>query len=169
MKLIGKSSVASGLNLLLGVVNVFVIIGGLAVTAFLILSLASPEFRAMLEGAGGLGSATNAVAPFAGGVFACGFTWLIIDQLRRIFRAVNAGDAFELPNVRRLRLIGVGLIGLQLVGLVLAFLPGDVPMADVDRDYDADLGAWLSILIVFMLAEVFRQGADMRDEQLTTV
>ena len=42
-------------------------------------------------------------------------------------------------------------------------------MADVDRDYDADLGAWLSILIVFMLAEVFRQGADMRDEQLTTV
>lgn len=56
---------------------------------------------------------------------------------------------------------------MQISAFILAWT---VPEGIIDNlDYSVDLGAWLGILIVFMLAEVFRQGAAMRDDQQMTV
>ena len=78
------------------------------------------------------------------------------------------GDAFEFANVKRLQGVGLGLIGIQMTALLLVFVaPQSIGQAP--SDYKFDLGSWLGILVVFILAEVFRQGAAMRDEQLTTV
>lgn len=175
MRLIGKSSVASGVQVLLGFINILVAIGGVAAAAVLIVNLVSPDLLGGVDmtvttngqsrpadDVGGLQPALLA------GVFACGLTWLVIDRLRGVLKAVNRGEAFVLANVRRLQTIGVGLIGLQLVSLFLA-VTGFAAQTTGDRDFDVNLGAWLSILVVFILAEVFRQGADLRDETLTTV
>jgi hypothetical protein len=102
----------------------------------------------------------------AGGLTACVFTWLTLNYLGRILRAVNDGQAFEPANVGRLRLIGASLAGLQLSVLVLGAL---APLENETSGINLDLGAWLGVLVVFILAEVFRQGSDMRDENQNTV
>ena len=170
--LVGRRSVASAVRWMLGVANVFVAIGALACLGAIIATLVVPDFLAgVLEAVGERNGELNydprvsLTAVMAGGFFACSFTWIIIDRLRRIFLAVNQGRAFELPNVGRLRLIGTALAGLELSALAINAL---APMGAGPR-FDLDLGAWLGVLIVFMLAEVFRQGSDMRDDVQATV
>lgn len=170
--LVGRRSVASVVRWGLGVANVFVAIGAVACLFALLATLLVPDFLAgALEATrdadralGGAGASTLWTV-MAGGFFACAFTWLIIDRLRRIFLAVNQGRAFELANVGRLRTIGASLAGLEISQLVIRAI------APLDGGYrfELDVGAWLGVLIVFMLAEVFRQGAGMRDDVEATV
>ena len=170
--LVGRRSVASGVRVVLGVVNVFVALGAVACLLTVLAGLVMPDFmngmlaalRERPEGAFGA-SEPSLFLVVAGAFFACAFTWLVIDRLRRIFQAVNQGHAFELENVGRLRTIGTSLAGLEISSLVVKAL---APVIDGHR-FELDLGAWLGVLIVFMLAEVFRQGADMRDDVQGTV
>ena len=171
MKLVGKRSAASVLRWVLGFLNVFVMIGAIAVGCVLIAS--------MIVGVDWMDALRDGAAPdgdieitgrltLLGGFLACGFTWWIINRLRRILLSVNQGDAFEFANVKRLQAVGFGLIGIQLTALLLVFVAPQ-SIGQSPSDYDFDLGSWLGILVVFILAEVFRQGSAMRDEQLTTV
>ncbi|WP_428154139.1 DUF2975 domain-containing protein [Brevundimonas sp.] len=171
MKLVGKRSAASALRWLLGFLNVFVMLGAIAVGCALIAS--------MIVGVDWMDALRNGTAPdgnieitgrltLLGAVMACGFTWWIINRLRRILLSVNQGDAFEFANVKRLQGVGLGLIGIQLTALLLVFVAPQ-SIGQSPSDYDFDLGSWLGILVVFILAEVFRQGSAMRDEQMTTV
>lgn len=173
MRLIGKRSVASLVRWVLGFVNVFVTIGVVATGLLLLTSLVIPDFAAGLfdglaqrpDNSGRalfMGERVTLLAAF----LATASTWWILNRLRRIFLSVNRGDAFELANVGRLQAMGLGLIGVQVSAMILAFsTPRDV----MATDFELDLGAWLGILIVFMLAEVFRQGSSMRDDQQMTV
>jgi len=175
MKLIGRRSIASVMRWVLGFVNIFVAIGTVVVGLAFIVSLVMPDFAAGLID--GLSDAKADPArdlmvseriTYAAVFVAAASTWWVINRLRRIFLAVNEGDAFEPANVGRLRGMGLGLIGVQISAVILTF---SAPLAEgvTRRDYDADLGAWLGILVVFMLAEVFRQGATMRVDQQMTV
>lgn len=173
MRLIGKRSVASVVRWMLGFVNVFVTIG-VAVTGLLLLtSLVMPDFAAgLFDGLADrpdnrgrdlfLGEHVTLFAVF----LATASTWWILNRLRRIFLSVNHGDAFEPANVGRLQAMGLGLVGVQVSAMILIF---STPQDVVDTRFELDLGAWLGILIVFMLAEVFRQGSSMRDDQQMTV
>ena len=170
MRLIGRRSVASIMRWLLGFVNVFVTVGVLFCALGVIVALLNPgvldDLADVTLNAGNTGVA-HQIAMVAALVAACS-TWWVINRLRRIFLAVNQGDAFEPANVIRLRAVGLGLIGIQISGAILAF---SLPLSEgvTDRDYELNLSAWLGILIVFMLAEVFRQGSAMRDDQQMTV
>jgi len=173
MKLIGRRSVASALRWVLGFANIFVAIGVIATGLLLLTTLIVPDFavgfmNGLAESDSGLRPLLlNERATFLAAFIASLSTWWILNRLRRMFLAVNQGDAFERANVGRLQGIGVGLIGIEISAAVLARF---VPRGIIDGlEYEIDLGAWLSILIVFMLAEVFRQGARMRDEQQMTV
>ncbi|MGQ3039153.1 MAG: DUF2975 domain-containing protein [Brevundimonas sp.] len=173
MKLIGRRSVASALRWVLGFVNIFVTVGVIATGLLLLTTLIVPDFavgfmNGLAESDSGLRPLLlNERASFLAAFIASLSTWWILNRLRRMFLAVDQGDAFERANVGRLQGIGVGLIGIEISAAVLARF---VPRGIIDGlEYEIDLGAWLSILIVFMLAEVFRQGARMRDEQQMTV
>lgn len=173
MRLIGRRSVASVLRWVLGFVNVFVT-GAVAATGLLLVaSLVAPGFGSgFIDGLadtepGWRPLMLNDRATYLAAFLAMLSTWWILNRLRRMFLAVNQGDAFERANVGRLQGVGVGLIGVQMSAFVLAWT---VPPGVIDNlDYSVDLGDWLGILIVFMLAEVFRQGAAMRDDQQMTV
>lgn len=175
MKLVGKYSAASGLRWLLGFLNVFVTIAAVATAIALIVSLVSPDSAAgFIDGLKDdpndltttLGMAERLT--LLGAFLACGLTWWIINRLRRILLAVNSGDAFEFANVKRLQAVGFGLLGIQLTALMLSIVAPQA-IGQSASDYDFSLGSWLGILVVFILAEVFRQGSAMRDEQMTTV
>ena len=172
MKLIGRRSVASVLRWVLGFINVFVMLGVIATALGLVASLLVPSFAVgMIDGLrDSIEDPTRTLGLADRSLFLAAFvvsvsTWWILNRLRRIFLTVNQGDAFEPANVGRLRGIGLGLIGVQFGSLILAVA---VP-AGMDVDYSFDLGSALGILIVFMLAEVFRQGSAMRDDQQMTV
>ena len=173
MKLIGRRSVASVLRWVLGFVNIVVAFAVIATGLMLAASLVMPDFGAGFidsladNEAGWRSLMLNERATFLAAFVATLSTWWVLNRLRRMFLAVNQGDAFERANVGRLQGVGLGLIGVQISAFILAWT---VPEGIIDDlDYSVDLGAWLGILIVFMLAEVFRQGAAMRDDQQMTV
>ena len=99
--------------------------------------------------------------------------------LRRIVLSVGEGDPFIPQNAERLSRMGwAALIG-QLASipagamvLWIASLVGDRP-GHVDGDLHSDLGISVSgillALVLFILARVFRRGAEMRDELEGTV
>lgn len=96
---------------------------------------------------------------------------LILRSLRRIFRTLTIGDPFHPQNVRRLRQIG----------LILAVVTGGVwaaqsfvaarlaPGVMEPQGIGELLTPIFSVLIVFVLAEVFREGARLRRESELTI
>ena len=96
---------------------------------------------------------------------------LILRNLRMIFRTLTIGDPFQPDNVRRLRQIGLILAvvtgGVWLAqGLVAARLAPGVMEPQGISDL---LTPVFSILVVFVLAEVFREGARLRREAELTI
>jgi hypothetical protein len=174
MQLIGRRSVASVIRWVLGFLNVFVAIGVVLTAIGVTATFVSSDFASgFMDGFNNVDDPNRALGVSERVTFIAGFvasisTWWVINRLRRIFKAVNLGDAFEPANVHRLRGVGVGLIGVQVSAAILSF---SVPLGQgmTERDFDPNLGSWLGILVVFMLAEVFRQGSAMRDDQQMTV
>jgi hypothetical protein len=106
---------------------------------------------------------------FTGSVY-CAVLVVIVSRLRRIFATLTAGDPFHPTNVLRLRVIGLclaGLVGLNvLVRLLFGWL---MPKVALPGGGWFDPTAWFSVLVVFVLAEVFREGARLRREAELTI
>ncbi len=99
---------------------------------------------------------------FVGGVL------VIVDALRRIFTTLTAGDPFHPRNVQRLRLIGVMLGALEVWRYAIWWLGPMMPWMKRE-DTDFNITAWFSVFVVFVLAEVFREGARLRREAELTI
>jgi hypothetical protein len=108
----------------------------------------------------------------AGGLLAAGLSMsavlVIVDRLRRIFVTLMAGDPFHPDNVRRLRIIGLMLACLELMRYLVWTLGASLPGVD-KVEPRLSLTAWFSVLVVFVLAEVFREGARLRREAELTI
>jgi hypothetical protein len=175
MRALGPGSVSSFLKIILDVVFAALWIGvavlSLITLAALLLSFnpdlltgvqMGGEASEMLERGPVLTAGLAAAAIYLAGIL------VIVGSLRRIFMTLTAGDPFHPDNVARLRLIGLMLAGLELgryaFWAVGALLPG------VTRNEPGvGLTAWFSVLVVFVLAEVFREGARLRREAELTI
>jgi hypothetical protein len=93
----------------------------------------------------------------------------IVGRMRRIFATLIAGDPFHPDNVRRLRFIGAVLAGLLLLGSIVPGVLGIVfPELGDGTKFSFNPTSWFAVLVVFVLAEVFREGARLRhDAELT--
>jgi hypothetical protein len=117
---------------------------------------------------------------------AVSFCWwacalLMLLHLRRAFRNVSAGTPFPRDNIRCIRVAGWAILGMAAVDLIinavlLAFMhatttvagkPAAVPLDMLLVDFP--LGTILAGLAVVILAELFRAGADLQDDQALTV
>jgi hypothetical protein len=95
---------------------------------------------------------------------------LILKRLRQVFATLAIGDPFHPDNVVRLRYIGAILVGLELLGyLFSAYFWVLDPTLLRDEKPSISLSGWFSILVVFVLAEVFREGARLRREAELTI
>ena len=114
----------------------------------------------------------RAILLFAVGSFCAyfGAFALIVGRLRAIFRTLTQGDPFHPENISRLRQIG----------LILAVVTGGVwlwqiwaarlaPGAMEPQGVGELLTPIFSVLVVFVLAEVFREGARLRREAELTI
>ena len=176
MRALGPGSVSSFLKTILDVVFFALWAGVVLVGALMLLALLlsfNPELIDSISIRAGAAEIANLGPVMVGGLAAAALymtgVLFIVDRLRRIFMTLTAGDPFHPDNVRRLRVIGLILAGLELLRYAVWavgawLLPG---ANEVEPNFS--LTAWFSVLVVFVLAEVFREGARLRREAELTI
>jgi hypothetical protein len=180
MRTFGPGSVSSLLKVILDVVHVALWIAAslvsIAIVVALLVSSVRPELMnagitvgdLRLEGAW-LGAILTAAllavdVNFAGAL-------VIVGRLRRIAETLVAGDPFHPANVQRLRLVAATLAALELARYVTSPLLRaalrQTPRFHIDGG--VSLTTWFAVLVIVVLAEVFREGARLRGEAELTI
>lgn len=97
--------------------------------------------------------------------------FLILKRLLGIVESVRGRDPFVEQNARRLQAIAWALLGLQLLSLVIGGIANMVstPANPLNLDAGFSTGAWLAVLLLFVLARVFGEGARMRTDLEGTI
>jgi hypothetical protein len=105
------------------------------------------------------------------GILAAPVVHFIFTRLLAIVETVNAGDPFVVENATRLQAIAWAIVGLELMHVCVVILANGVWVGTqkVDVGGKFSVTPWLTILLLFVLARVFDQGARMRDELTATV
>jgi len=115
------------------------------------------------------------------GVMAIGLAIVVMlffffGTLRRIIATVGQGDPFVPENAARLSLMGWLMLGVQLallpavaLGLSLARYADEMDDMNFTVDGGLDLTGILLVIILFILARVFKRGAAMRADLEGTV
>jgi hypothetical protein len=95
----------------------------------------------------------------------------ILKRLLAIVETVRAGDPFVASNAERLRVIAWALLALQLLSIVIGAIGKAVstPAHPVHLDAGFSINGWLAVLLTFLLARVFAEGALMREDLEGTV
>lgn len=97
----------------------------------------------------------------------CAFVW----QWLKVIVSVATGDPFTEDNAQRLQRMGWIGVALHLVGVLLAGIvdwAGDF-IPELETNSDLELSSIILILMLFILARVFRLGAQMRSDLEGTV
>jgi hypothetical protein len=157
--------VLTKLNLLLGAL----------ILALLIASLiaAAPVMRAL-----GVPPAQFSSRLFVGmrlimvlGIGAVPIVHFVLTRLLTIVETVRVGNPFVSANAARLQGIAWAVLGLELVHFAVGAVAASVSSAAVPLNisWGFSLTRWLAVLLLFVLARVFEQGARMREELEGTV
>ncbi len=111
-----------------------------------------------------------------GGAVAIGGSLLIIQRLRRLFASFTTGDPFSRDNADHLRVIWIVMLVMELSryaiagavkGLIMIF--GQPSETEIAVQAPVNFLTWAAIMILIVLAEVFREGARLREEQDLTI
>ncbi|KQM27803.1 MULTISPECIES: DUF2975 domain-containing protein [unclassified Sphingomonas] len=95
---------------------------------------------------------------------------IIFSRLIAIIGTVLAGETFASPNARRVRAIGWALLAIQLLDVPLLLIVPSFDGLGVRVDGSSiSIGGWLSVLVAFILARVFAEGAALREDLEGTV
>lgn len=89
---------------------------------------------------------------------------VLLSRILEIVESVALGQAFVVENAVRLRTVGWCLLMLQVLNLAFGVAVRVVETANVAMDWDLSLAGWLAVLLAFVLARVFEEGARMRDD-----
>ena len=105
------------------------------------------------------------------GLAATPLNHLVLKRLLAIVGTVRAGDPFVAANASRLRAIAWVLLALNLLSIVIGAIAKTVstPAHPVDIDSSFSVNGWLAVLLTFVLARVFAEGALMREDLEGTV
>ena len=107
---------------------------------------------------------------------AVGLTVLFLHHLRRIFQRVRDGIPFDAANAMRLRRLGMVLLALALLNgvaelVVTLAVRGQLSDGNVivPAAIPIDMSLVFVGLVLIALAEIFRRGAELEDEQSLVV
>jgi hypothetical protein len=95
----------------------------------------------------------------------------ILTRLQHMVETVRTGDPFIADNAYRLHAIAWFLLALQLLSLVIAAIGRMIstPQNPVALDAGFSVNGWLAVILTFVLARVFAEGALMREDLEGTV
>jgi hypothetical protein len=88
---------------------------------------------------------------------------VMLSRLLAMVGTVRAGDPFVPENAFRLRTIAWCLLVVQLFELACGLFIGILTRAGADiGDWDPSLSGWIAVVLLFVLARVFEEGARIR-------
>lgn len=153
------------LNVILGILIFALLVSSLIAGGFVMRALGvipTPDSGRLIFGMRGI---------MVIGILATPVLHLVYTRLLAIVETVNDGDPFVGENADRLQTIAWAIVGLELMHVVVVFLANGVTVGTqkVDIGDKFSVTPWLTILLLFVLARVFDQGARMRDEIAGTV
>ncbi len=187
MKPLGRRSLSSGLALALQIARVilsvafaFVAVGAVFGLGVSILVATHSIPAKVLNGPGHnmLGTWTVAIPTLVYAVVASRGALLIVRRLERVFASFVANEPFASANAGLLRAIWVTLIVMEITRItawvathaLTAAFPSAVTVTFPHLlDNPIDLVRLFLIFVVLILAEVFRQGTQLREETDLTV
>jgi hypothetical protein len=198
MKALGRGSIASYLEIALNVVWVILwiafaglVLGALAYAVVTVLVSTGTLPATVLEGGrghvnnGGLrasfdldaGLAWQLVVPaLLAALVAVAGGLIIVRRLKLLFESFRSAEPFRKTNATHLRVIWVTMIVIELSRYALMALTGvliaafgEPPGTDWKFNVNVNLMTWAAILVLIVLAEVFREGARLREEQELTI
>ena len=115
---------------------------------------------------------TNGMRAIAAlGLVAIPLNYVVLKRLLAIVETVRRGDPFVAANAIRLQSIAWTLLVLQLLSMVIGGVGKAVSTAahPVHIDAGFSTSGWLAVLLTFVLARIFAEGARMREDIEGTV
>jgi hypothetical protein len=105
------------------------------------------------------------------GLVAIPINHAILKRLLAIVETVRWGDPFVAANASRLQTIAWALLALQVLSIVIGAIGKAVstPAHPLHLDAGFSINGWLAVLLTFLLARVFAEGAVMREDLEGTV
>jgi hypothetical protein len=105
------------------------------------------------------------------GLVSIPINYIGLKRLLAMVETVRAGDPFVAANASRLQAIAWSLLALQLLSLVIGAIVKavSIPAHPLDIDAGFSINGWLAVLLTFLLARVFAEGALMREDLEGTV
>jgi hypothetical protein len=113
------------------------------------------------------------------GTIFCVGAMIICAYLRGIFETLVAGDPFVPENARRLRAIALVLAVIELarmsISVLVQVLLGVFGLQGADHvpgfslSVSLNFSVWFSVITLVVLAQVFSEGAALREEQKMTI
>jgi hypothetical protein len=114
-----------------------------------------------------------ALAAFVGAIAALALVHFILRALRRVVASASVGDPFIEANAVDLvrvawLLLGVNVIDALIKPMVYLLAPAAV-RAKIHDTVHISVTGLFAVLLIFVLAQVFRRGSDMRAELAGTI
>ena len=105
------------------------------------------------------------------GIAAVPIAHVVLTRLLTIVQTVGEGDPFVMENAGRLQRIAWAVLGLELLHLAIGAVAAGASTDQTPLDINGGLSVtrWLAVLLLFVLARVFEQGARMREDLAGTV
>jgi hypothetical protein len=97
--------------------------------------------------------------------------YVVLKRLLAIVKTVRTGDPFVAANASRLQAIAWALLALNLLSIVIGAIAKIVstPAHPLHINAGVSIYGWLAVLLTFLLARVFAEGALMREDLEGTV
>ncbi|GAB5459115.1 MAG: hypothetical protein Hens3KO_21450 [Henriciella sp.] len=103
-------------------------------------------------------------------VFSVGIAF-VCSQLSRILSTLADGDPFVPENGPRLTRIALAIAAIEVVRTVFTLIISAT--VDLGDNYEAsitiNLAVWGAVIVLFVLAQVFREGTRLREEEKMTI
>jgi hypothetical protein len=105
------------------------------------------------------------------GLVSIPLNYLVLKRLISMVGTVRRGDPFVAANAYRLQAIAWLLLALQFLSLVIGAIANAISTPEHPFHLDAgfSISGWLAVLLTFVLARVFAEGALMRDDLEGTI
>ena len=105
------------------------------------------------------------------GLVAVPLNHALLKRLLAMVETVRQGDPFVAANAYRLNAIAWILLALQIISMVIGGIGEAISTPENPIELDAGFSAsgWLAVVLAFVLARVFAEGALMREDLEGTV
>ena len=105
------------------------------------------------------------------GLVGVGLNYFVLRRLLAIVQAVRAGEPFAAANAQHLQAIAWALLFLQVLSIIVGAIAKAIssPAHPIHLDAGVSLPGWLAVVLTFVLARVFAEGALMREDLEGTV